>query len=352
MSRIFTLSTLISRAQKAADKENDDHVTSAEWASYISSGYSELYDLLVESGLRFFEKTQTITASAAAAATGTLTAIAQASLVDGELFVISDGTTAYTFEFDSNSSVTTGNTAVNISGLTTNVQVRDAIIAAINGTAIGVTAAIVSAPSAVVALTNDTAGSAGNVTIYETVANATFTVSGMSGGHDADVYALPSDYYGTLAVDRRDGSATWTPLTEVMAQERNIGNGQTSASSTYYAIIGDTLKFYPSPTSAGVYRHTYVPQPTDYSSASTAIPIDVVVPGGEDLVIWSAARLGLAKEESDTSFADKQYLRAVEMVRDRAQRRAMLSPRRRIVTSDPEIDMGLDVSDWNVTSAP
>lgn len=120
------------------------------------------------------------------AAAGSITTVAAASLIDGETFTLNDGVHAATvFEFDSNATVTVGHVAVTFSGGNTATQIRDAIIAAVNG--VTSTLNITAAPgtSAQVLLTNDTAGTVGNVTITETVANSGFTTIGMTGGTDS-----------------------------------------------------------------------------------------------------------------------------------------------------------------------
>jgi hypothetical protein len=121
-----------------------------------------------------------------AVATGSITTVAEASLVDGETFTLDDGTTSVTFEFDlaGGDGVAGGNVAVVLGGAATADDVRDAIILAITGSALGITAA--DGGAATVDLTNDTVGTVGNTTSAETVANGTFAVTDMTGGADAD----------------------------------------------------------------------------------------------------------------------------------------------------------------------
>jgi hypothetical protein len=119
----------------------------------------------------------------AQAATGLITTVAGALLVDGETFTLDDGVNPPTvFEFDDNSNVTVGNIAVPFTALDTATQVRDAIIASVNGVGAGLemTASIFAANQ--VRLTNDSTGDQGNTDIAETVADAGFVVVGMSGG--------------------------------------------------------------------------------------------------------------------------------------------------------------------------
>lgn len=106
-------------------------------------------------------------------------------IVDGDIFVLSDGVTAVTFEFDSNASVSGGNTPVTILVNDTAANVRTAIIAAINGHAFNVTAS--PADGVRLELLNDNDGTAGNVTVTEVMTNAgsegvTLALEGMSGG--------------------------------------------------------------------------------------------------------------------------------------------------------------------------
>lgn len=59
------MSTIRERCQRRADLEGDQHVSTAEWNALISEKYGELYGLVCETGLRYFETTQTITATGA-----------------------------------------------------------------------------------------------------------------------------------------------------------------------------------------------------------------------------------------------------------------------------------------------
>jgi hypothetical protein len=120
------------------------------------------------------------------AAGGDITTIAGSLLVDGETFVLDDGTNpAVTFEFDDDDSVVQDLTLRKVaftSGSSAD-DIRDAIIIAVNAAPIlGITAS--EAESAKVSLINDTGGNDGNQTITETVVNAGFAVSGMAGGVD------------------------------------------------------------------------------------------------------------------------------------------------------------------------
>jgi hypothetical protein len=135
-------------------------------------------------------------------ASGSITAVAGASLVDGETFTLNDGTNTPTiFEFDSNASVVGGHVAVTFTGGDSAATVAAAIRAAINGV-VGTLLITAAAPvSATVALTNDVVGAQGNQAITETVANAGFIVTGMSGG-SADTTQWTYDTNGEARIER------------------------------------------------------------------------------------------------------------------------------------------------------
>lgn len=119
------------------------------------------------------------------AASGSITTVAGANLVDTETFTLNDGVNpAVVFEFDLNGGgVTPGNEAVVYTAADSATVVRDAMIAAINGAASLDITASPGGPAQVL-LVNDAVGTAGNVAITDTVADAGFTTTGMSGGVD------------------------------------------------------------------------------------------------------------------------------------------------------------------------
>jgi hypothetical protein len=66
MAYTRTMSQLIGLCQRRADKETDEHVDSDEWKEMISELYGELHGAVAETGARYFESEQTITATGAA----------------------------------------------------------------------------------------------------------------------------------------------------------------------------------------------------------------------------------------------------------------------------------------------
>lgn len=127
-------------------------------------------------------------------ATGTIQFIAKANLIDGEKFVLDDGTNpAITFWFDQTGGYhppggyDSVNIEVDISGDTTAGDVAITTKAAINGVLKSLLITGGAIASAELALENDNFGTAGNQAITETVVDAGFRVAGMSGGTDGIV---------------------------------------------------------------------------------------------------------------------------------------------------------------------
>lgn len=117
------------------------------------------------------------------AATGSLTFPAGSLINDGETFTLNDGINSATvFEFNSGGGVTGGNVGITYTGSETAAQIRDLARTAINGvgSTLRITASNLS--SAGLTLVNDVGGEAGNQLVTDTIADAGFTHTGMSGG--------------------------------------------------------------------------------------------------------------------------------------------------------------------------
>ncbi len=61
MPRIYTMTDLIRRAQQRCDMEGDPSIAQDEWARLISEAYGELYTIVFESGLEYFERALQVT---------------------------------------------------------------------------------------------------------------------------------------------------------------------------------------------------------------------------------------------------------------------------------------------------
>jgi len=65
MPRVYTLTDLIQRSKRRCDMENDPSIAPDEWADLISEAYGELYTIVFESGLQYFERALQITTTGA-----------------------------------------------------------------------------------------------------------------------------------------------------------------------------------------------------------------------------------------------------------------------------------------------
>lgn len=142
--------------------------------------------------------------ASAIAATGQIQCVAVASLVDGEKVTISDGATSTDFVFNvSGGYVPGGGYTATIIEVDVSADVTDQDVALSLRTAVDGALFDVSSTGAPVGglldLENDTPGAAGNVAISDTVADAGFTHSGMSGGFDGTAALVEDRYCMNLA---------------------------------------------------------------------------------------------------------------------------------------------------------
>jgi hypothetical protein len=153
-------------------------------------------------------------------ATGSITCIAKTNFVDGETLTISDGThTATIFEFDKDGGgVAGGHVQVDISGATTAADVAAILVTAINGVTTTLTVTATDNMDGTIALAADAKDTTHNVTITETVANASFLVSGMSGGRAG---------VGTVAVDISSATTAAQVATALYSAINGVTTGLT-----------------------------------------------------------------------------------------------------------------------------
>tara|TARA_Y100000593_G_scaffold14361_1_gene27173 strand:- start:6151 stop:6774 length:624 start_codon:yes stop_codon:yes gene_type:complete len=174
--------------------------------------------------------------------------------------------------------------------------------------------------------------------IYFTPGTHTITASG------SETYALPSDYYGTVRVDRLSGS-DYIPLVEYMITERTSYENNGGSNSIGYSVQGANISLLPAP-SAGTYRHIYIPAPVDLTASADSTTIDGVS-GWEEFIVVDAARKMLQKEESSTVAVERDIARLRVRIEEMAQNRAWATPRRVVDVQGDRFDA---IDWWRTTS--
>ena len=229
-----------------------------------------------------------------AKATGSITAIAKASLTDGEKFVLNDGVNpAVTFWIDkSGSFVPPGgynatNIDLNISADTSAATVAATIQTVINGVGGGLAITAGVPVGAVVPLTNDAFSAAGNIAITDTVDTAGFSHTGMSGG----VNPGPSvaRIGRQINISATFGTLSAATMTEI-ASAINLGLGDSGSTvlgyGPAYALAASVVTGFLRLTSQAV-------QPDNTSVGATNSDVRVFAPDADSatLNIFGASSL-------------------------------------------------------------
>lgn len=172
--------------------------------------------------------------------------------------------------------------------------------------------------------------------IHHFETSATITTDGLT-----DLFAVPNDHYKTLAVDYRYATDRYCAVEPLMFEERNNYSLGINGSARGYRVVGTNIQFFPKPPANQVYRHIYVPIPTNISTIATSTAVDGIA-GWEEYIIVHVARTIRAKQEDDaavmhlTSRLSDMHQRIDEQAQDR-------EPLRRIV------DVTESSWDWDPT---
>lgn len=143
-----------------------------------------------------------------------ITAVAGASLVDGETFTVDDGLSTHTptiFEFDSNGSVSGGNVPVAFTSGFTAAQVATAMRTAINSIGSSLSAQAATTIGEVVPLESSTTNEL-PILVTDTVANAGFTYFGFN----------PTNYTVTLPASPEIGDVVHLVVSTTTRHTRNV----------------------------------------------------------------------------------------------------------------------------------
>jgi hypothetical protein len=160
----------------------------------------------------------------------------------------------------------------------------------------------------------------------------------------AATYALPTDHLSTVGIDAflNDATGPRRPVYgPIMAQERTRLMGMTGA-AYFYDLEGSSIALFPVPAS-GTYRHIYVPQPVDLSTAADSTSVDLINIWGYKFVLWTVASVALHKGSSSQQRAVDEAKRASDQIEYWACQRAINQPSYRV---PDELDDVFPPADW------
>jgi len=149
-------------------------------------------------------------------------------------------------------------------------------------------------------------------------------------------YALPADFLAELGVDYEVSTGgRREALYQLLTQERNANSGSSSGRARHYAIVGDSLRFYPAPPSGQTYYLVYVPQASDLSTITNTTEVDVIVPAGEQFFKWSLAAIGGGKEgDPQTPYWENKAASAKQNLLKWSFQRSLTQPKRKFVQDE------------------
>ncbi len=150
-------------------------------------------------------------------------------------------------------------------------------------------------------------------------------------------YALPSDHMWTVGIDYEfDAVGHRRPLTQLMEQERVLYEGNTGQAACAYRATSTNVVLYPTPPTGQTYRHRYIPQPTDISTAADGTLIEMATLDGEEFLVWTVVYFLRDKLDLDTRTAAAEREAARVRVAEDAALRAFHNMPRRIIQEDIE----------------
>lgn len=142
-------------------------------------------------------------------------------------------------------------------------------------------------------------------------------------GTGESTYALPSDFYKLLGVDRSLGGDDYYTIRPFNFEQRNSRRSSTLYRGIYpniqYRLVGDYLRFNPEDLAQGDYRLWYVPTVTALANDSDSIGIEL--DKWAEFIVVSAAIKMLAKEESDPSVLMSQKAELKRRIEEMAANR-------------------------------
>lgn len=144
-------------------------------------------------------------------------------------------------------------------------------------------------------------------------------------------YAIPSDFYKLLRVDRnvngiRIPMRRWRMTDKVLYDASiSISWGSLIGMRIFYKLIANNIQFHPIPDVVTTIRLYYVPTCPVLVSLSDSFD---GVNGWEEIAVLRTAAYCLAKEESDTAFISQEMGEMVRRITDLASTRDEGNPER------------------------
>lgn len=145
----------------------------------------------------------------------------------------------------------------------------------------------------------------------------------------------PDDHFSTVNLGWRDSAGKVFDLRPLQPQERSAWTGNTGTARRYELVAREFL-LYPTPPTGTTFELRYVPQPPDVTTMADDDELDLVVPDGQEFLIWAVAVKACGKTEADPQLAIRERNDARERFNDSVRQRAFYAPRRRIVEFDDE----------------
>lgn len=140
-------------------------------------------------------------------------------------------------------------------------------------------------------------------------------------------YDEPDGHMATVRVVRVHDDDTETPLRQLRQNEEAAYKGQTG-DAVAWTLVDDQLFLYPTPSS-GTYVWYYQQQPTDLSEYADGDVVDVVVPAGEQFLVWGMVLLALAQQKQNVQLAMSEKEKARAQVQFQAANRNATATRSR-----------------------
>lgn len=141
-------------------------------------------------------------------------------------------------------------------------------------------------------------------------------------------YDLPTNFYKLRGVDAKINSQDWINIRPFNFNERNRYEDfgawtLMGISNVRYRIMGNSIRFTPTPDNNIEYRLWYVPKATVLSDDSDTLDD---INQYSDFVIITAAMKMRAKEESEVTLLASERNRILERLKDDAQNRDAAQP--------------------------